>query len=396
MRIAGKLAFPLLLAIAVVAGGPRGAEAGELSPADMELLRRHTPVLIIFPQDPARKRPGAGILRGPGKTGFGDYHPIALEEFARRATARERTSGWRAWWQVVRSMNPLTWKPLQPTGLAAVKRIARTRPTDDFELDLSRVRESSGRHMWNAYKKELAGPGGARLRRAVVHGDVVRKGGSTFLIYDLAYFGNDHINKHGGDHEVVAIRLDPTGQPAELGVSAHSGGNRLDWQDARVEDGRPVVYVARGSHGMYLAHEDAGYPMHDIDELGLVGRVVRAAVFVLSRGRRLRDFVPGDPAFDAGLRPLEYGERLADIRVRPLPRWARRYQGTWGGSPKVKPSFHGVGVKGPWAGGDARFNDPGRWLSGLRHAADESPALRKRIAARKRAAPRSARRVRAR
>lgn len=375
-------------------GAVRRAHAEELSASDMALLRRHAPTLIIFPQDPARKRPGAGILRGPGATGFADYHPIALEEFAARATLRERRSGWRAWWQVLRSINPLTWRPLAPTGLAEVKRIVATRPTGELELDLSAVRESSGRQMWKAYRKELAGPGGARLRRAVIHGDVVRRGGSTYLVYDLAYFGNDHINKHGGDHEVVAIRLDGAGQPVELGVSAHSGGNRLAWEEARVEDGRPVVYVARGSHGMYLAHEPGGYPMHDIEELGLFGRLVRAAVFVLSGGRRLRDRVPGDPAHDTGLDAVEYGERLADIEVRPLPRWARRYQGTWGGSPKVKPNLHGVGVPGPWAKGDARFNDPGRWLRGLRHAADESPSLRRRIAAGKRrtAARRSARR----
>lgn len=366
-------------AVAVNATAPR-AGAGELSAADLALLDRHKPVLVIFPQDPARKRPGSGVLRGPGKKGFADYHPIALEEIASRATARERASGWRAWLQVARSINPLTWKPLTPTGLAEIERIAATQNTENHELDLAPVRETSGRHMWSYYSKELRSPRGAGLRRAVIHGDVVRRGGTTTLVYDLAYFGNDHINKHGGDHEIVAIRLAPDGQPAELGVSAHSGGNRLEWQHARVEDGRPVVYVGRGSHGMYLAHEAKGYPMHDIDNLGIAGKLVRAAVFVLSGGRTLRDMVPGDPAFDRGLAPLEYGERLTDIQVRPLPRWARRYQGTWGGAPRIKPDLHGVGVKGPWAGQDPRFNDPGRWMRGLRHASEESPTVRARIA----------------
>lgn len=373
-----------LLAFAAVCAPFAGpAIAGELSASDMALLERHKPVLIIFPQDPARKRPGSGVLRGPGKKGFADYHPIALEEIASRATARERATGWRAWMQVVRSINPLTWKPLTPTGLAEIKRIAASRNTENHELDLALVRETSGRSMWSYYAKELQGPRGAGLRRTVIHGDVVRKGGTTTLVYDLAYFGNDHINKHGGDHEIVAVRLDATGQPAELGVSAHSGGNRLEWQHARVEDGRPVVYVGRGSHGMYLAHESKGYPMHDIDNLGITGKLVRAAVFVLSGGRALRDRVPGDPAFDRGLKPVEYGERLTDIQVRPLPTWARRYQGTWGGAPRVKPDLHGVGVKGPWAGGDARFNNPGHWLRGLRHASEESPTIRARLAGKK-------------
>jgi len=341
------------------------------------------PVLIIHPQDPARKRPGSGVLRGPGKKGFADYHPIALEEIASRATARERVSGWRGWLEVARSINPFTWKPLQPTGLAEIQRIAATQKTDNMELDLAPVRESSGRHMWSYYSKELEGPRGAGLRRAVIHGDVVRKGGATTLVYDLAYFGNDHINKHGGDHEIVAVRLGADGQPVELGVSAHSGGNRLEWQHARVEDGRPVVYVGRGSHGMYLAHEPKGYPMHDIENLGVAGKLVRAAVFVLSGGRKLRDMVPGDPAFDRGLKAVEYGERLTDIEVRPLPKWARRYQGTWGGAPRIKPDLHGVGVKGPWAGNDARFNNPRQWMRGLRHASEESPTIRARIAAKK-------------
>jgi len=372
-----------LLATAMVWTAARHATARELSAGDMELLERHMPVLIIHPQDPARKRPGSGVLRGPGKKGFADYHPIALEEIASRATARERVSGWRGWLEVARSINPFTWKPLQPTGLAEIQRIAATQKTDNMELDLAPVRESSGRHMWSYYSKELEGPRGAGLRRAVIHGDVVRKGGATTLVYDLAYFGNDHINKHGGDHEIVAVRLGADGQPVELGVSAHSGGNRLEWQHARVEDGRPVVYVGRGSHGMYLAHEPKGYPMHDIENLGVAGKLVRAAVFVLSGGRKLRDMVPGDPAFDRGLKAVEYGERLTDIEVRPLPKWARRYQGTWGGAPRIKPDLHGVGVKGPWAGNDARFNNPRQWMRGLRHASEESPTIRARIAAKK-------------
>jgi hypothetical protein len=53
---------------------------------------------------------------------------------------------------------------------------------------------------------------------------------------------------HEGDWERVTIQFDQNQQPTEVRYSAHRDHVTRSWEDAPKEGGRPVVYVAKGSH----------------------------------------------------------------------------------------------------------------------------------------------------
>src|SRR5436853_7577263 len=90
------------------------------------LLRKHNPVLVIFPQEfGERKRPGAWL---PGPQGWGDYHPCSAEFFLARVTQKDEPDRW--------SFNPRSlassffssaWRATPRTGLAVLReKVART------------------------------------------------------------------------------------------------------------------------------------------------------------------------------------------------------------------------------------------------------------------------------
>lgn len=58
---------------------------------------------------------------------------------------------------------------------------------------------------------------------------------------------------HEGDWEHIAIKLDASNQPLEVEYSYHHDKCTLPWGDAPRSDGRPVVWLAKGSHGSYPA-----------------------------------------------------------------------------------------------------------------------------------------------
>ncbi len=84
--------------------------------------------------------------------------------------------------------------------------------------------------------------------------------GAHAITYHLFYAYNDgppegvgEIQNHEGDWERVTILLDPqTNQPVEMRYSAHEGDNSVrSGPYIPLEDGRPVVYVGKGSHASY-------------------------------------------------------------------------------------------------------------------------------------------------
>jgi hypothetical protein len=86
--------------------------------------------------------------------------------------------------------------------------------------------------------------------------------GRIWLQYWFFYFYNDFellgnafpVGLHEGDWECVQFRLDEAGAVPELAVYAqHKGGEALWWADVQKAGGRPVVYVARGSHAAYFS-----------------------------------------------------------------------------------------------------------------------------------------------
>ncbi|WP_408951614.1 Vps62-related protein [Lysobacter sp. Hz 25] len=78
---------------------------------------------------------------------------------------------------------------------------------------------------------------------------------SNTLTYHFFYSYNDgapglgDAQNHEGDWEKVTIQLDDTLQPTAVRYSAHSNSSsERSWADAPNENGRPVVYVGKGSH----------------------------------------------------------------------------------------------------------------------------------------------------
>lgn len=53
---------------------------------------------------------------------------------------------------------------------------------------------------------------------------------------------------HEGDWERVTVQLDAQQKPTEVRYSSHKTHVTRSWEDAPKEGGRPVVYVAKGSH----------------------------------------------------------------------------------------------------------------------------------------------------
>ena len=91
--------------------------------------------------------------------------------------------------------------------------------------------------------------------------------------YWFFYYFNDWNNNHEGDWEMMQIVFDVDSveeahevPPDRVSYAQHGGGERVDWESDRIsrEDGRPVVYVANGSHAsqyspqVYLGKGDPG------------------------------------------------------------------------------------------------------------------------------------------
>jgi hypothetical protein len=74
----------------------------------------------------------------------------------------------------------------------------------------------------------------------------------------LAFARNDQdrgilrTGRHAGDWEMVQVRLAADGRPVEAVYAQHSGAERCPWAAVEKRDGRPVVYLANGSHAAYF------------------------------------------------------------------------------------------------------------------------------------------------
>ncbi len=69
---------------------------------------------------------------------------------------------------------------------------------------------------------------------------------------------------HEGDWEGIQLLIDVDGTPLEAAYNSHEGARRCPWSIVeRTPAGRPVVYVAEGSHASYFTqgeHPLDGYP----------------------------------------------------------------------------------------------------------------------------------------
>jgi hypothetical protein len=81
------------------------------------------------------------------------------------------------------------------------------------------------------------------------------------LQYWMFYYFNDWNNDHEGDWEMIMLFFDADSaeealsqEPTRVVYAQHGGGERADWGDEilSLEDGRPVVYSARGAHASFF------------------------------------------------------------------------------------------------------------------------------------------------
>jgi hypothetical protein len=123
--------------------------------------------------------------------------------------------------------------------------------------------------------------------------------GRLALQYWMFYVYNDWNNLHEGDWEMIQLNFDAASAaqalhrtPVEVGYSQHTGGERADWGDDKLEivgGTHPVVYPASGSHAgffdqaLYLgASGSQGVGCDDTRNAGLV---VRPAVETIPSDR---------------------------------------------------------------------------------------------------------------
>jgi hypothetical protein len=151
----------------------------------------------------------------------------------------------------------------------------------------------------------------------------------------LAFARNDQdrgivrTGRHAGDWELIQVREDAAGRPVEAVYAQHSGAERCPWSAVETRAGRPVVYLANGSHAAYF----------------------RPGV----RDRMWPD--PNDEADGRG----------ADVvpRVEPLGDWARR-PGRWGGARASWVPGEMDSPRGPAFQPQGRWSDPEAWARAAR------------------------------
>ena len=155
-----------------------------------------------------------------------------------------------------------------------------------------------------------------------VYGRAVEDNGRLWLQYWLWYFYNDYslalgAGLHEGDWEMIQLRMH--GDEPDVAVYAqHTHAEKRPWRAVDREAGRPVVYVARGSHASYF---EAGY--HTTE-----------AWYDLADGKR------------------KAPEPALEILDGDGPGWAR-WPGRWGDTQPRVPGLHqpsptGPGVKEQW------------------------------------------------
>jgi hypothetical protein len=216
------------------------------------LLEKYLPLLVILPQDTSRHRPWSRWYR-PYSGPRGDYHPCSAEFFLSFVLRRDEA---RPWMEDVFKDTTQG----QPLGLALLRELTLSIPaerTENWEIDLAAIPSQRPEEAWTAYRAML--PVFDELGGAVTYGRAVRYPNKTCLQYWFCYAYNDAPNKHEGDWEMVTIELDAGGAPVRAGYAGHASGFRRDWRQVRSIEGRPLVFVARGSHAAYFEHKPRGH-----------------------------------------------------------------------------------------------------------------------------------------
>lgn len=331
-----------------------------------QLLKTYNPVLVLHAQDPKLTWPGASE---PGMNGWGDYHPCSAEFLLDRVCLRKEQPPFRPFrWG---------WKRSERTGLDVIKQdvaaLANPHDSREWELDISDLPSQTEKRAWEEYGKLLEEANPPHPYRRVAYGRFV-PGSPDILQYWYLYVYNDFFNNHEADWEMAAIELGDDGTPRRVGLSGHFGGAQRDWKDVRKIDGKPVVYVARGSHAGYFEYRPGGFTAEDLVVRSNLPAVVGVFVSAFRWVRLLRkvtDWPPADRDFDPAPPEHHGGAESPDLvsldssgEGGAAPWWLS-YRGKWG---STRPRWFGaVGIDSPWASDprDKRWKDPQAWLKSL-------------------------------
>jgi hypothetical protein len=307
------LATALVVLLTVAGAGTAGAQDDPPAPsAEQELVERHAPVVMVKQQsgpcdddgEPFEPAPVDIVLANPEifLRQVGNDDPVAM----RGPTGADLFDLREGWY-------------LDFPGDALV-------PGCVFEQDFRRFYDG----------------------RSVTYAHVATEDGRPGFLavqYWFFWYHNPAKNDHEGDWEFVQVLFEADSveealatDPVSIGYAQHTGGERADWDDDRLElvDRRPVVYAAKGSHASYF---ESGH------FLGRSSREGFGCDDTSGPSRRL------DP--DVVLLP----DRVDDA-ADPFA-WLA-FQGRWG---QREPSFFN-GPTGPFA--KDRWSAPVAWHEGLR------------------------------
>ncbi len=352
------------------------------------LLEKYTPLLVIFPQEgDDLNRPGAWL---PVAGTWGDYHPCSAEFLLDRVTQRDEPLPWSADVRgfIAHQRLRVAWCPSQRTGLSSLKAKAKAAgpgATLAWELDVSDLPSQDESQAWKQYARVLkeAGP----LFHPTVYGRDVQTPEGHALQYWYLYMYNDFWNNHECDWEMATIVLGPDETPETVAYSQHIGGSHRKWADVKKAGGRPVLYVAKGSHAGYFDYSpDGNLPVNvntgtahpvlpgPLAPLDFLVSPLLKAINTRQWTRRTKDNPPADRDLDGpGVKSERYfGVRLEpELKVLPTGQppmdadgdwWWMNLKCPWGS--RHQRVFGFAGVLGPWAStqaADTRWREPVKW-----------------------------------
>ncbi len=135
-------------------------------------------------------------------------------------------------------------------------------PADDDDYPDALVNDAHRLHLNSNYADRIYGRGvvtaaGIGLEYWLFYYDNPKTFGVTLPVLGYPFLRRFEGGDHEGDWEYVQVTLQPNGDPTSATYASHKGAARCEWGDIETDDlGRPVVYVAEGSHASYFGAGD--------------------------------------------------------------------------------------------------------------------------------------------
>jgi hypothetical protein len=222
-----RVAIAALVVTAAVLVGPPTATAQDAATAEQQLAERYAPVVFVKPQD------------APCDTNGEPFEPAPVEIVLDNPEVFLRQVG---------NDDPVAMRAPSAADLFDLR--------EGWYLDFPGDALEPGCIFEQDFRRFFDG-------RSVVYAHVATepdRPGWIALQYWFFWYHNPAKNDHEGDWEFIQLLFEAGSvaealdtQPSLVGYAQHTGGERSDWDDDKLDkiDGRPVVYAARGSHASY-------------------------------------------------------------------------------------------------------------------------------------------------